>query len=216
MKLNKFILSQEGKIFFVGILSLFGYFMNIIYGYNHSVDDSHNLIGMTIANFFFGRAAGISYGFAVGLSDSYIILINIIIELIIVMIIYPIFVLSWKKSLDIDFLKSYIIKMEDQKSKYKDFFEKYGKYGLFIFVWFPFWMTGPIVGSIIGFLIGIKHYTTMTIVLSGTSVAIVIWTYFLKELITLLNQLNSSSAYIVVGLFIIIAIVLKVKKSKTK
>ena len=85
---------------------------------------------------------------------------------------------------------------------------------MFLFVWFPFWMTGPIIGALIGFLMGIKHYTTIFIVLSGTSLAIVIWTYFLKEVMLVLNQLSQNAPYIVVALIIIVAIVIKLLKSK--
>jgi len=129
-----------------------------------------------------------------------------------VMITYPLFVFSWNRSLNIKYLRHFFISVKRQKLKYKSFFEKYGKYGLFLFVWFPFWMTGPVIGSIIGFLIGIKHYTTIFIVLSGTSLAIVLWTYFLKELIFLLNQISANAPYIVLGIFVAIALTLKVLK----
>lgn len=75
-------------------------------------------------------------------------------------------------------------------------------------------MTGPIVGAIIGFLMGIKHYYTIFIVLSGTSLAIVIWTYFLKEMIVVLNQISANAPYILLVLFIVIALTLKLIKSR--
>lgn len=212
-KINKFVSTQEGKIFIVGLLFLFGYIISIINLYLFSVKDANNLVGMTITNIFFGRAAGISFGYTAQFSDLAIIFMNVIIEFIMVLLIYPLFVLTWNKSLDIKFLKNIVINVEKQKLKYKEFFEKYGKYGLFIFVWFPFWMTGPVIGSIIGFLIGIRHYTTMFIVLCGTSLAIVVWTYFLKELIYLLNQIGSYSSYIILIFFVVIALVLRFKKS---
>ena len=212
IKKFKLISSQEGKILITGILLLTIYLITIIGLYLLSADDANNLVGMTITNFFFGRAAGISYGFAVEFSDSYIILINIIIELIIVLIVYPLFVFSWNRSLNTEFFKNIVLKVEEQRVKYKYFFDKYGKYGLFLFVWFPFWMTGPVIGSIIGFLIGIRHYTTMIIVLTGTSLAIVIWTLFLKELINLLNQISSYGPHILLSVFVLIIIILKNKK----
>jgi len=212
-KINKFVSTQEGKIFIAGVLLLFGYIISIINLYLFSVKDANNLVGMTITNIFFGRAAGISFGYTAEFSDLAIIFMNAIIEFIMVLLIYPLFVLTWNKSLDIKFLKNIVINVEKQKLKYKEFFEKYGKYGLFIFVWFPFWMTGPVIGSIIGFLIGIRHYTTILIVLCGTSLAIVVWTYFLKELIFLLNQIGDYSAYILLILFVIIALVLRFKKT---
>jgi len=208
------MLSQEAKILTVGVVSLLSYLGAIIGTYLFSADDANNLLIMTVTNFFFGRAAGISYGFSVGFGDLLIMSANIVIELITVLLAYPLFVFSWEKSLDIAWLKKFSSKMQVQRTKYSAFFDKYGKYGLFIFVWFPFWMTGPVVGSLIGFLIGIKHYTTMFVVLTGTFLATAIWTYFLKELIALLNYLTSYAGYILLGAFIVIGVVLKLKKSK--
>ena len=210
--IQELISSQEGKIFIVGVLMFIAFLMIVAIVYIFSVDDANNMVVMSVTNFFFGRAAGISYGYTVEFSDRVIILMNMMIEFIMVMITYPLFVFSWNKSLNIKYLRHFFIRVKRQKLKYKSFFQKYGIYGLFLFVWFPFWMTGPVIGSIIGFLIGIKHYTTMFIVLSGTSLAIVIWTYFLKELIFLLNQISANAPYIVLGVFIIIALTLKVLK----
>lgn len=214
LNLQELISSQEGKIFITGILMFIAFLIIVAVVYIFSVDDANNLMVMSVTNFFFGRAAGISYGYTVEFSDRVIILMNMMIEFIMVLITYPLFVFSWNKSLNLKFLRHFFISVKRQKLKYKSYFQKYGKYGLFLFVWFPFWMTGPVIGSIIGFLIGIRHYTTMLIVLSGTSLAIVIWTYFLKELIILLNQISSNASYIVLGLFVVIALLVKVFKNK--
>ena len=210
----KFISSQEGQIFTFGVLALLTYLGVIISTYLFSVENANALIVITVTNFLFGRAAGISYGYSAGFDDTVIIIVNIVIELITVMLIYPLFVFSWNKSSKIRGLENFFTKVKETRVKYSDFFEKYGKYGLFIFVWFPFWMTGPVVGSIIGFLIGIKHFHTLLIVTSGTSLAIVVWTYSLKELITLLTQLSVYAPYILLGIFVAIAIAFKLMKSK--
>ena len=214
LNLNELISSQEGKILVAGIVLFLLFLMIIAVTYLFSVNEANDLVAMSVVNFFFGRAAGISYGYAAEFSDRVIILMNMMIEFIMVMITYPLFVFSWNKSLNIKYLRHFFISVKRQRLKYKSYFEKYGKYGLFLFVWFPFWMTGPVIGAIIGFLIGIKHYTTMFVVLSGTSLAIVIWTYFLKELIVLLNQLSANAPYILLGLFVVIAVFVKVFKNK--
>ena len=54
----------------------------------------------------------------------------------------------------------------------------------------------------------------MAIVITGTSLAIVIWTYSLKELISILNQLSIYAPYILLGIFIAIAVAFKVMKGK--
>lgn len=210
----KFISTKEGQIFTFGVLSFLAYLGLIISTYLFSVEDANNLIVITVTNFLFGRAAGISYGYSAGFDDLVIIVVNIVIELITVLLIYPLFVYSWNRSSKIRGLENFFTKVKEMRIKYSDFFEKYGKYGLFIFVWFPFWMTGPVVGSIIGFLIGIRHLHTMLIVMTGTSIAIVVWTYFLKELIALLSQLSAYAPYILLGIFITIAVLLKLMKSR--
>ena len=210
----KHLSSQEGRIFIFGLFSLLSYLATIIGTYLISVNDANNLLIMTITNFIFGRAAGLSYGLSVGLSEELIIIMNIIIELITVMIVYPLFVFSWKKSLQVNALHNFFSKVKELRLKYSRFFDKYGKYGLFIFVWFPFWMTGPVVGAIIGFLIGLKHYHTLFIVSAGTSLAIVVWTYFLKEIMLLLSQISDYAPYILLAIFIAIAILFKLTSTE--
>ena len=214
MNIKSFFTTSEGKIFILGVLLFIVFLVSIISTYAFSSEEANNLIIMSVTNFFFGRAAGISYGYTVELSDSIIIFMNILIEFILVLIIYPLFVLSWNKSLEIGMLNNFFTSVKVQRLRYKDFFEKYGRYGLFLFVWFPFWMTGPVIGAIIGFLIGIKHTHTILIVLSGTSLAIVIWTFFLKELIDVLNQLSANAPYILLALLVLVTIIVKVLKSK--
>lgn len=204
LKIKEFISLQEGKIFLLGLFLLFIY-ISVIFGmYFIDISTANNLIGMSIAHSLFGRAAGISYGYTASFSDLVIIISNMIIEFIIVMLIYPIFVLSWNNSYDIKFLKNITDIVQKQREKYK----------FFLFVWFPFWMTGPVIGSILGFLIGVRHYTTMFVVLSGTSLAVVVWTYFLKELISLLNQISSYAPFILLVLFVVLAIFLRIKAKK--
>jgi uncharacterized membrane protein len=208
------MLSQEGKILTAGIVLFLIYLGTIAGTYSFNVDDANDLLIMTATNFIFGRAAGISYGFSVGFTDLLVMSANIVIELVTVLLVYPLFVFSWKRSFDIPWLQEFSSKMQAQRTKYSTFFDKYGKYGLFLFVWFPFWMTGPVVGAIIGFLIGIKHYHTMLIVLSGTSLAIVVWTYFLKEVMFLLEQFSAFGPHVLLGVFIGVAIAFRFIKRK--
>ncbi len=57
---------------------------------------------------------------------------------------------------------------------------KFGIAGLIVFV--PFWMTGPVVGSIIGFLIGLRPWVNLALVLTTAYVAIGLWALLLNEL----------------------------------
>lgn len=59
---------------------------------------------------------------------------------------------------------------------------RFGILGLFLFVFVPLWMTFPVVGAVMGFLIGLKPRTDVLVVLSATSVAIVLWGLLLDAL----------------------------------
>lgn len=216
IKMDELLNTTEGKIFIAGIMLFMFYVISTLSIYLFSVEDANNILAMTATNIFFGRAGGISFGYSSNFTDLVIVVYNILIESIMVLLIYPLFVFSWNKSVKIKILQGLFIKIRKQKIRYKALFDKYGRYGLFIFVWFPFWMTGPVVGAIIGFLIGIRHYQTITIVILGTSLATLVWTYFLKEIILLLNTISSNGALILLVVIVLAGVVFKVfRKRKT-
>ncbi len=51
-----------------------------------------------------------------------------------------------------------------------------------MFVWIPFWMTGPMVGCAVGYLLGFSPWKNLTIVLSGTYLAIICWALLLRKI----------------------------------
>lgn len=54
---------------------------------------------MTATNIIFGRAAGISVGYTMGLDHIVVVTVNMLIETILVLLFYPLFVLSWRRLL---------------------------------------------------------------------------------------------------------------------
>jgi hypothetical protein len=72
---------------------------------------------------------------------------------------------------------------------------KFGIAGLFAFVFVPFWMTGPVVGAIIGFLIGLRPWVNLGVVLGSTYIAIGIWALLLNELNVWAATVNQYAPY---------------------
>ena len=100
-----------------------------------------------------------------------------------VLILYPLFVLSWNK---LDFvsyrpLNEFIERSKVNAGKYEPLIKRYGVIGLILFVLTPFAMTGPVVGSFVGYLIGLRHRVTLSVVLLSTLLAIIIWIYLIKN-----------------------------------
>lgn len=78
--------------------------------------------------------------------------------------------------------------------------------GLFAFVWFPFWMTGPVVGCVIGFLLGLRAWVNIAVVLSGTYLAILAWGLFLSRFHDSVAAYSSQAAMVLMILLIVIIV----------
>ena len=81
----------------------------------------------------------------------------------------------------------------------------FGIAGLFVFVFAPFWMTGPVVGAIIGFLIGLRPWVNLAVVLLSTYIAIGVWALLLNELNIWAATVNQFAPYALVLAIVLIA-----------
>jgi len=141
------------------------------------------LLSMTASNIIFGRMAGLSIGISSQMDTTLLITFNLFIESIMVLILYPLFVLSWKSLHVVSYapLSDFLKRSQKSAEKYQPLIKKYGIIGLVFFVLTPFAMTGPVVGSFVGYLMGLSHLTTLIVVLFSTLIAIILWTYFIKN-----------------------------------
>ena len=159
---------------------------------------------MTFSNIIFGRAVSMSIGYAGGYGHTIVIAVNIWVETILVLLFYPVFVFSMRKLVEFPSLKRYIARTHEAAERHRDKVRRYGIIGLFIFVWFPFWMTGPVVGSAIGYLIGFPAWLTVSVVLVGTYIAMAGWAYLLFGLHTHAAVFGPLAPALIVGLIILI------------
>ena len=171
----------EGRLLLAAVALAFVYTVWLAVMVLRSPEESQILIGMTATTLVFGRAAGLAYGYSVGLGHAIVLPVTMVVETLHVLVFYPLFVLSWRHLLVIKSLKRVFERLHRAAETHKAKIQRYGVVGLFVFVWFPFWMTGPVVGSIIGFLLGLPVWLNMVAVLCGTYVAIIGWAFFLRE-----------------------------------
>jgi uncharacterized membrane protein len=197
--------SPEGHVLIAGLAlaSLYALWLSI--QLLASTDDFQALIGMTATEVVFGRIACMAFGYTLGLSYLAVILISIVLETILVLVFYPLFVFIWQQLLVIRWLKKLSDRTHRAAETHKDKVRKYGIIGLFFFVWLPFWMTGPVVGCMIGYLLGLRVWVNITTVLAGTYAAILGWAFLLHQLH---QKTISYSSYATVGAAAIIAAVM--------
>ena len=197
--------SSEGRCLLIGVALAFVFTLWLGIKLLLSPEDSQVLIGMTATEIIFGRAAGIVFGYSMGLGYSTVIPICVVIETIMVLLFYPLFVFSWRHLLVIKRLKNIFERIRKVAETRKDTVRRYGIAGLFVFVWFPFWMTGPVVGCVIGFMIGLRIWLNMTVVLAGTYVAIIGWAIFLRQFH---DRVASYSSYATIALLILLFVII--------
>ncbi len=179
---RKLLATSEGRILEIGLILVLLFITALGVGYLRFPEKAHIFTGMSATNILFGRAAGISFGYSFELSNVLVICTNIIIETILVLIFYPLFVFSWSSILVIKPFRRIMKRTSIAAEAHQDTIRKYGIIGLFMFVWIPFWMTGPMVGCAVGYLLGLSPWKNLTIVLSSTCLAVICWALLLREI----------------------------------
>lgn len=161
---------------------------------------------MTGLNLIIGREAGMSFGYASGFGHAQVVPLNILIETIQVLVIYPLFVQSTRHLIKLRTLEPFFTRIQRAAESRGGVVQHFGIAGLFVFVFAPFWMTGPVVGAIIGFLIGLRPWLNLAVVLVATYIAIGVWALLLNELNVWASAVNQYAPYaLFLGILLIAA-----------
>ena len=178
----------EVKILTIGLILLAMGGLHLSYLLFTDIGLYRALSSTAIIHLMGGRALGIATCLSAGLPLPYTIIYNFYIEVVIVLIAYGIVVLIMRNVIQPKLFHSAVRQAELTAQSQKTKIKKFGAIGLFIFVMFPFFMTGPLVGAIIGYLLNYKAINNFLIVFSGTLTSIVIYTLIGNNIIKRINQ----------------------------
>jgi uncharacterized membrane protein len=198
--------TSEGRILLAGVVLAIAGLMTMAAVAFWSRDMSHMIGIMTLFNVLFGRAVSMSIGYAGGLDHAVVVPVNIWIETVLVLLFYPLFVFSMHRLLVVPALKRHLDRAHRAAERHSDKVRRYGTIGLFVFVWFPFWMTGPVIGSAIGYLLGFPAWLTLSVVLVGTYLAMAGWAYLMFDLHSRAAEIGSWGPLLMIALLIAIVI----------
>ena len=199
--------SSEGRILLIGVFLASAYIFWLGIRLLMAPTEFHVLAAMTAMDIMFGRAAAMAYGYSQQLEHAKVISICMLIEAILVLIVYPLFVFSWQHLLVVKGLKKIFDRIRKAAEAHKDKVQRYGIIGLFAFVWFPFWMTGPVVGCVIGFLLGLRAWINITVVVAGSCLAILVWGIFLSRFHDSVAAYSPQAAMVMMILLIVVIVV---------
>ncbi len=214
--LRRILSRPESRPLLGGIGLLVGYLTLVGLTRVWSSELFHSLWQMTVTHVLGGRAAGLSYGYNAGLDFWLVVVANIAVEAFMVLLFYPLFVFSYEKLIVIKPLEDTMARARRAAESRQATVMKWGVPGLLLFVWFPFWMTGPLVGSIIGFLIGLRMWVNLGVVLTGTSIAIVCWGLVLDQVDSFLRRIGPALPVVFVGCILLIAVSIHVRHAVSR
>ncbi len=188
-----FFRHTEGKILIAGLALLSLLLLLLLLSAVFIPGSLQTLLGMTATNIIFGRMAGLSIGIADQMDTRFLISFTSLIEMIMVLLFYPLFVQSWDRLEIITYkpLHRFFERAGETAEKYQSTIKKYGIPGLIFFVLTPLAMTGPVVGSFLGYILGFSHRKTLGTILIATIIAVSLWTYLIGHFETLLITYSS-------------------------
>jgi uncharacterized membrane protein len=168
-----------------------------------------------------GRALGVAKCLSADISPFYTVLYNFFLEVVIVLIAYGVVVLIMRNVIQPKLLHSTVRQAELTAQKQKTNIKRYGAIGLFFFVMFPFFMTGPVIGAIIGYLLHYRAINNFLIVFGGTLCSIVVYTMVGNNIINSIEKyigididLVKKWGSIIVGLLILVFLIYHIKTVK--
>ncbi|MDY0220660.1 MAG: small multi-drug export protein [Desulfobacterium sp.] len=175
MKQQRLFPTVEGRILIIGAILFF--LLLVVTGYYAAVDiETAKTLGMVfIAHTFGGRAAGIGLCIMNGYGPTFTIVYNFYLEVLIVCFAYSFFVLTANNYVRVRWVTNLMERLSQKALEQREKVRSFGWIGIFVFVMLPLPATGPVMGSIIGYMLRISLVRNFTATASGTLTAIIVW-----------------------------------------
>ncbi len=173
-----------------------------------------HMVRMKLVHIAAGRAASIGMGTEADLPRLLIALLATYTDVMAMLIMYPLLVFSYRNLFERRFFQRHMKPVFDSAKRSLTKMRRFKIASVFLFVWFPFWMTGIITGSVLGFLLGLRTWVNVTTVIFGAFTAVVCWVYAYDLLFGWLGAVNQTYPVVVVCCIIAVLIVLRLLKRR--
>lgn len=213
---RQFLRSEEGIVFLLGILFVMLWFGGILFLWSISHPRWHQVLTYGFTQLFGGRAACIAYGTQIGLAPALNVFFASFVDAYTVFVLYPLLVFGYRHVSERPFFQKHMQPVFESAQTSLPRVAKYKVAGVFAFVWFPFWMTGVVVGAVLGYLLGLKTWVNMAVVVLGTTSAALCWVLLYDRLYAWLGDIDPRIPMAVTVLVIVSLIVLQIRASRRR
>ncbi|HLE47068.1 MAG TPA: small multi-drug export protein [Candidatus Thermoplasmatota archaeon] len=176
--LARFLFNPAGVTFLFGWLLFMGMCLGWLAISLLDPDAALRIAATLATEIFPGKEAAVFLGI-VGLGLHPLIVFGVVVvqDLITTMWVYPVFYLFRKNQTGRqNFFGYFFAKMERRAKRHQAFIEKWGGWGIFLFMLVPFAVNGPLIGAIIGKLAGVRTRYILPAVVGSTAVSTGYWT----------------------------------------
>ena len=193
----------EGKLLLTGILLALALVAGIVFYFVTDFETAKTLVLVFIAHSIGGRAAGIGLCILQDFGTFSTIFYNFYLEILIVCFTYSIFILSATQYLRVEWVIRIMENIAVKAYKNKQKIARFGWVGIFFFVMAPLPVTGPVVGSIIGYMLKLSLVKNFSATFLGTLTAIIVWFQFFDFLEDRFHMIQYIFALIVVLVLVV-------------
>ncbi len=187
---QQIMLSEESSVFVVGSLMLIAWLLAIaVLWYLGQAWEQWVIMGFT--ELFLGRGVAIAKAVEMGMPPGLIIGLASYVDAVTVYLCYPALVLAYRNLVGGRPVDKRMKGILESAEKNVNRFAKFKILGIVVFVWLPFFMTGVVVGAVLGYLLGLKTWPNMLAVTLGTLSAAICWLYTYDFLYGWLEQIHS-------------------------
>lgn len=209
-KRTKFLNSEEGMIFVSGCFMFMLWIAAVALLWHLNTAYWLKLLTMGFYHAIAGRAASIAHGTSAGLIPPLVAGLAVYFDVMLMFIIFSLMTYSYKHLLEDRFFKKHMKPVFDSAQKRITRFRRAKILGVFLFVWFPLWMTGIIIGSILGFLLGLRTWINLTTVILGSASAVICWVYAYDKLFGWLGNIHSAIPATITAAIVVVLATLRI------
>ena len=138
-----------------------------------------------------GRAFSVSEGIDLGFPWPFLLFQVALQDIIILLLLYQLLIAGYRKLTHVRFIGPLITGIHSSAERHKNRVEPFGAIGIAAFVLFPFWSTGPLAGSVVGYMLGIRTWLVFVSVIVGNFLSVGCWIVFFVVLNGSLERLGA-------------------------
>jgi len=200
--MKKFLLNTiEGRVLVTGILLTALFLAFVVIGIIQGDPRAKVAFVVFLTHCVGSRAGGIGLCILNDFDPVTTIALNFYQECLIVCYTYAGFVLSTSGIFNAVWITRYMDKLEEKAEEKKEKIERWGWFGIFVFVMAPLPVTGPVVGTIIGYMLKMRLFSNFSAAGLGTLTANVAWCYgfeFLEHRFAMLQYVFAAICVIII------------------